>query len=52
MSTEGLSFLFRTYIPSFYGVETWYGALGQSDFHKIGDFYHCAVKKTVGLKNW
>ena len=32
----------------FYGAETWYSALRQNDFHKIGVVYHRAVKKTVG----
>ena len=43
MSTEILCFLFRTYTASFYGAETWYSALRQNDFYKIGVVYHRAV---------
>ena len=50
MSTKVLCFLFCTYKASFYGAETWYSALRQIDFFKIGVAYHRAVKKTVGLE--
>ena len=34
----------------FYAVETWYGALRQSDFYKIEVSCHRSVNETVGLK--
>ena len=51
MSTEVICFSFCTYTASFYGTETWYSALRQRDFDKVGVVYHRAVKKTVELKN-
>ena len=47
-----LSYLFKSYTSSFYGIESWYLKLKAKSLNKISVAYHKAVKKIAGLNVW
>ena len=49
LNLDVLSFLFKSYCTSFYGMETWYHNLKSRSLYGIGVTYHKAVKKVCGL---
>ena len=50
---EVLSFLFKTYATSFYGIHLWFEQrILKTDTKKLEVAYHKAIKKVVGLEVW
>ena len=47
-----LSFLFKTYTSSFYGMNLWTEEVRVKDFHKLAVGYHKAVKKVANMNVW
>ena len=48
-----LSFLFKSYATSFYGIELWYQFLGNKNvMRKCAVAYHTAIKRLCGLNKW
>ena len=45
------SYLFKSYMSSFYGIKTWSG-VKLKELYKIGVTYRKAVKRIAGLKPW
>ena len=52
-SLNVLSFLFKTYSSSFYGIELWYNDKNRKNImNKISVAYHKAIKKILGMNVW
>ena len=49
---DTLSYLFKSYTSSFYGIESWYFKLKAKSLNKISVAYHKAVKRIAGLNVW
>ena len=47
-----LTFLFRTYTSSFYGLENWTLTGCKRDFQKLSITYHKAVKRICSMNVW
>ena len=53
LPTNILSYLFKTYCTSFYGINTWFGGSARvSDMNKVEVAYHKAVKKVARMDIW
>ena len=52
-SLNVLSFLFKTYSSSFYGIELWYNDKNRKNImNKISVAYHKAIKKLLNMNVW
>ena len=47
---EVLTFLFKTYASSFYGIETWFNSFRNREIRSISVSYQKAVKRIAGLQ--
>ena len=51
-SQEVLSYLFRTFTSSFYGIDLWVEKLKTSQLSKISVCYHKAIKRVARMNVW
>ena len=53
LTTEVLSFLFKTYTTSFYGINLWFEhKIQPSHIKRLEVAYHKAIKKILGMEVW